>query len=103
MENSPGSIEDFKTVVDQAREFRRKNGRPHITISYAQSLDGSIAALNKEQLQLSGRESMRLTHRLRACCQAILVGIGTVLTDNPSLTVRLVEGRNPQPIILETR
>ncbi len=54
-------------------------------------------------MQLSGAESMRLTHQLRACCQSILVGIGTVLADNPSLTVRRVEGQNPQPIILDTR
>lgn len=103
MNYPPQSIEDFKTLVAQARKFRQKNGRPYITISYAQSLDGSIAALNKEQMHLSGRESMLLTHRLRACCQSILVGIGTVLADNPSLTVRLVEGQNPQPIILDTR
>jgi len=102
MKNSPKSIEGFRTAIDQARKFRQKSGRPYITISYAQSLDGSIAALNKQQIQLSGRESMLLTHQLRACCQFILVGIGTVLADNPSLTVRLVEGQNPQPIILDT-
>lgn len=102
MKNSPKSIEDFKTAIAEARQFREKSGRPYITISYAQSLDGSIATLNKKQMQLSGRESMLLTHQLRACCQSILVGIGTVLADNPSLTVRLVEGQNPQPIILDT-
>jgi riboflavin-specific deaminase-like protein len=52
---------------------------------------------------LSGPESMILTHQLRACCDAILVGIGTVLADNPSLTVRLVDGADPQPIVLDTR
>lgn len=103
MKNSSASIEDFRTVIDNAREFRRINGRPFITVSYAQSLDGSIATASRQQMQLSGPESMRLTHQLRACCQSILVGIGTVLADNPSLTVRLVEGKNPQPIILDTR
>jgi len=102
VKHPPHSIEDFKTLTDRGREFRQKNGRPYITISYAQSLDGSIATLDREQLQLSGRESMLLTHQLRACCQSILVGIGTVLTDNPSLTVRLIQGQNPQPIILDT-
>jgi riboflavin-specific deaminase-like protein len=102
MQHPPRSIEDFKTLIDSSAEFRQKNGRPYITISYAQSLDGSIATLNKSRLQLSGRESMLLTHQLRASCQAILVGIGTVLADNPSLTVRLAGGRNPQPIILDT-
>jgi len=102
MKNSAMSIENFKTVIDHAPEFRKTNGRPFITVSYAQSLDGSIATAGRQQMQLSGPESMRLTHQLRARCQSILVGIGTVLTDNPSLTVRLVEGKNPQPIILDT-
>lgn len=103
MKNSSRSIEDFRKAIDRAREFRETNGRPFITVSYAQSLDGSIATAGRQQMQFSGPESMRLTHQLRACCQSILVGIGTVLADNPSLTVRLVEGENPQPIILDTR
>lgn len=44
-----------------------------------------------------------MTHQLRAEHDAILVGVGTVLADNPSLTVRLVEGRNPQPIIIDSQ
>lgn len=96
------SFERFRHLIGRARDFRRKIGRPFITVSYAQSLDGSIATAGREQMQLSGPESMRLTHELRACCQSILVGIGTVLADNPSLTVRLVKGENPQPIILDT-
>ena len=103
MKDSITSIEEFKTVINRTGEFRLKKKRPFVTVSYAQSLDGSIATVNKQQMQLSGAESMRLTHQLRACCQSILVGIGTVLADNPSLTVRRVEGQNPQPIILDTR
>ena len=103
MKDSITSIEEFKTAINRTCEFRLKNKRPFVTVSYAQSLDGSIATVNKQQMQLSGAESMRLTHQLRACCQSILVGIGTVLADNPSLTVRRVEGQNPQPIILDTR
>ena len=63
-----------------------------VTLTYAQSLDGSIAAVRGEPLRLSGEASMRMTHELRAVHDAIAVGIGTVLADNPSLTVRLVPG-----------
>jgi 3,4-dihydroxy 2-butanone 4-phosphate synthase/GTP cyclohydrolase II len=76
--------------------------RPFVTLSYAQSLDGSITKQRGQPLAISGPEALRLTHQLRANHQAILVGIGTVLADNPSLTVRLVNGRSPQPIILDS-
>ncbi|CUS04778.2 Riboflavin-specific deaminase/GTP cyclohydrolase II [Candidatus Promineifilum breve] len=78
-------------------------GRPYITLSYAQSLDGSIAARRGEQTFISGPEAGRLTHQLRARHDAILVGIGTVLADDPQLTVRLVRGPDPQPVIVDSR
>ncbi|OGC09923.1 GTP cyclohydrolase II [candidate division KSB1 bacterium RBG_16_48_16] len=77
--------------------------RPAITLAYAQSVDGSIASRSKKQMRLSGEEALVLTHKLRASHDAILIGIETVLADNPQLTVRLAEGRNPQPVILDTR
>ena len=77
--------------------------RPRITLSYAQSIDGSIAAVPGQPLALSSPESMKLTHELRASHDAILVGIGTVLADNPRLTVRLASGPNPQPVVLDSR
>lgn len=77
--------------------------RPHVTLSYAQSIDGAIAARRGSPTRLSGEESMRMTHALRASHDAILVGVGTVMADNPSLTVRLVEGTNPQPIVLDSQ
>jgi len=78
-------------------------GRTLVTLSYAQSLDGSIARERGKPLALSGPESMRLTHQLRAAHDAILVGIGTVQADDPQLTVRLVEGKSPTPIILDSK
>ncbi|MEJ2282064.1 MAG: RibD family protein [Desulfobacterales bacterium] len=97
------SIEEYEAVLNEARNLRLANGRPFVTVSYAQSLDGSIATANRQQMSLSGDASMHLTHRLRALNRCILVGIGTVLADNPSLTTRLVDGDNPQPVILDTR
>ena len=77
--------------------------RPFVTLSYAQSLDGSITARRGEPLAISGPESLEMTHRLRAEHDAILVGIGTVLSDDPQLSVRLVDGLNPQPIIVDSQ
>ncbi len=77
--------------------------RPKITLSYAQTLNGSIAARDKGKLEMSCHESLVFVHDLRAKNEAILVGIDTVLIDDPSLTVRLTKGSHPQPIILDSR
>ncbi len=77
--------------------------RPWVTLSYAQSVDGAIARVRGHPTALSGPESLRMTHALRAVHDGILVGIGTVLSDDPQLTVRLVEGPHPQPIVLDSR
>ena len=76
--------------------------RPFVTLSYAQSLDGSIALDCAEPLALSGVESLALTHQLRSIHDGILVGINTVISDNPQLNVRHWEGASPQPIVLDS-
>jgi GTP cyclohydrolase II len=96
-------IEQIRQVLDKAPAHRQRTGRPLVTLSYAQSLDGSIADRPGRPLALSGSQSMIFTHCLRALHDAILVGIGTVLADNPRLNVRLVEGNNPQPVIVDSR
>lgn len=78
-------------------------GRPWVSLCYAQSLDGSLTSQPGRPLVLSGPQSSELTHRLRATHQAILVGVGTVLADNPRLTVRLAPGSHPQPVVLDSR
>jgi GTP cyclohydrolase II len=77
--------------------------RPLVTLTYAQSIDGSIAARPGAPLVLSGEASQKFTHQVRAQHDAILVGIGTVLSDDPQLNVRLVAGKNPRPIILDSQ
>jgi GTP cyclohydrolase II len=98
------------SILDQVGEclrtaatHRQRTGRPFVTLSYAQSLDGSIADRPGRPLALSGPGAMALTHGLRAAHEAILVGIGTVLADNPRLTVRLVQGPDPQPVVVDSR
>jgi riboflavin-specific deaminase-like protein len=98
---------DLKTdPIDEwlaAGEWAGEAGRPLVTLSYAQSLDGSISARRGEPLALSGPESQERTHRLRAAHDALLVGIGTVLSDDPQLNVRLVEGKDPRAVILDSK
>ena len=84
-------------------QIEPRNSRPYITLSYAQSLDGSITVQRGQPTAISGAQSMKMTHHLRTHHEAILVGIGTVLADDPSLTVRLAPGGQPQPIIIDTQ
>lgn len=78
--------------------------RPKIILNCAASADGKIALPDRQNLKLSNKEDFERVHSLRNECDAILVGIGTVLEDNPSLTVNLEERikTNPLRIILDT-
>lgn len=93
----------LQQVWEQAESFSQREGRPWVTLSYAQSLDGSIAARRGKHLPVSGEAALEMTHRLRAAHQAILVGVGTALSDDPRLDVRLVPGQDPQPVILDSQ
>ena len=77
-------------------------GLPFVTLSYAQSVDGSIAARPSQPFALSSQKSFAMSHLLRSRHDALLVGINTVLVDDPRLTVRLCEGDNPQPVVLDS-
>jgi len=77
--------------------------QPRITIKFAETLDGKIAAENGSSKWISGPASRRFAHGLRARHDAVLVGIGTVLKDDPALSVRLVKGRDPAKIVVDPR
>jgi len=99
VKESPRIARLVRTLLDAAGS----TGMPAVTLSWAQSLDGSIAAADGARTALSGPQSLALTHRLRSLHAGILVGIGTVLADDPLLNVRLVEGPSPRPIVLDSR
>ncbi|KAG0702725.1 dihydrofolate reductase-like domain-containing protein [Suillus ampliporus] len=80
--------------------------RPLVTLTFAQSLDGKIAGRGGKQLILSGRESMLMTHWMRTKHDAILVGIGTALNDDPQLNSRHIPederpSHLPRPVVLD--
>lgn len=77
--------------------------RPFVALKYAMTLDGKITTRTRDSHYVTGAEAHKYTHYLRKIYDGILVGIGTVLDDDPALTTRLVKGRDPVRIILDSR
>jgi len=76
---------------------------PFITLKFAQTLDGRIATATGHSKWISCDKSLTYAHKLRAQHDAILVGINTIITDNPELTVRHVRGRNPLRVVVDSK
>ncbi|MBY0531630.1 MAG: bifunctional diaminohydroxyphosphoribosylaminopyrimidine deaminase/5-amino-6-(5-phosphoribosylamino)uracil reductase RibD [Xanthobacteraceae bacterium] len=90
--------------IDHAGHFRRvRDGRPHILLKIAMSADGKTALAGRKPARISGPVSMAEAHILRATCDAIMVGSGTVIADNPKLDCRLpgIEDRSPIRVVFD--
>jgi diaminohydroxyphosphoribosylaminopyrimidine deaminase / 5-amino-6-(5-phosphoribosylamino)uracil reductase len=89
---------------DHAGHFRRiRDGRPHVILKLAVSADDKIGAAGGKSIAITDEAARTRVHLLRAQCDAILVGIGTVLADDPLLTCRLpgMEKRSPVRVVLD--
>jgi diaminohydroxyphosphoribosylaminopyrimidine deaminase / 5-amino-6-(5-phosphoribosylamino)uracil reductase len=89
---------------DHAGHFRRiRDKRPHVILKLAVSADDKIGAAGRKPVTITGEVARTRVHLLRAQCDAILVGIGTVRADDPSLTCRLpgMEARSPVRVVLD--
>lgn len=75
---------------------------PFVTLKFACSLDGKIATSTGESQWISCEESRKFSHHLRDVSDAILIGSGTLLADNPKLTTRLIDGKNPVRVIVDS-
>jgi diaminohydroxyphosphoribosylaminopyrimidine deaminase/5-amino-6-(5-phosphoribosylamino)uracil reductase len=79
-----------------------RRGRPFVTLKAASSLDGRIACANGDSRWITGKPARAQVHRLRAEHHAIAVGVGTLLRADPRLTVRMVEGTDPLPVVFDS-
>ncbi len=86
-------------IADFAKHLR--TGLPFVTLKAAVTLDGKIATRTGDSKWITGEEARTEAHRMRDESDAILVGVGTVLADDPKLTVRHVEGRDPVRVVLD--
>lgn len=96
-----GVLEKEARMQNEVFLVNMKKKRPFVAYKYAQTLDGKTATRTGDSKWVSGKEALALAHRLRNEYQAICVGIGTVVADNPRLTCRMKNGRNPLRVIVD--
>lgn len=104
-----GSVIRFPVPVDMEPHVRAifapfrdaSPERPFVVGQLGQSLDGRIATVSGESRDISGAAALDHLHRIRAHVDAVVVGAGTVIADDPQLTVRRVAGRNPARVVID--
>lgn len=99
---------DSGVLADDCRAINRPFGKfiatktPYVTLKLASTLDGRIAIATGESRWITSEESRKAVHRLRSETDAVMVGVNTLLRDDPELTVRLVRGKDPLKAVLDS-
>jgi diaminohydroxyphosphoribosylaminopyrimidine deaminase / 5-amino-6-(5-phosphoribosylamino)uracil reductase len=107
IQTTAGVLAEESTLLNDAWTFSFVNGRPMVTWKFAATLDGRSAAADGSSRWITGPLARADVHQLRARCDAILVGTGTVTADDPALTVRAPDGslssRQPLRVVMGLR
>ena len=98
-----GVLEGEALRLNEGFITRTTLGRPLGILKLAMSMDGRIAAASGDSRWISSRESRELVHRWRRECDAIMVGAGTVIADDPRLTCRIAGGRDPVRVVVDAQ
>jgi diaminohydroxyphosphoribosylaminopyrimidine deaminase/5-amino-6-(5-phosphoribosylamino)uracil reductase len=98
-----GVLKDEAIHLNEGFITRISRGRPMGILKLAMSMDGRIAAASGDSQWISSEESRLLIHRWRRECDAVMVGAGTVIADNPRLTCRIPGGRDPVRVVIDAR
>ncbi len=105
LQSFPDKSEDGSLTSEYYKILQTIAGNPHkrpvVFAHIAQTLDGRIACVNGDSKWIGNEENLHHAHRMRAICDAVMVGQRTVVSDNPQLTVRHVAGDNPIKLLLE--
>jgi diaminohydroxyphosphoribosylaminopyrimidine deaminase/5-amino-6-(5-phosphoribosylamino)uracil reductase len=103
IETSCGVLEDACRAINLPFIKQVTTGLPYVTYKFAMTLDGNIATITGDSRWISCEESRKQVHRMRSQVDAVMVGVDTVIADNPLLTVRHVRGKSPLRLIVDTR
>ena len=97
-----GILEKEAKKLNEVYVKYMRSKRPFVILKVAMTMDGKIATRTGDSKYITGKDARRYVHKLRSEVDAVMVGINTVLKDNPKLTPRLAQGRDPMKVVIDT-